>query len=167
MKIKVHFSTFKRFNLFSVLIRFIEKSKFSHTSIEFNIGKRSFIAHATEYRVNIISAHKFYRENEIFHIIEFDLNDIQFEKFKNLIYDTLGISYSWKTIIGIVLSRFLSLIGIKNRKFFEDKNKTMFCSEYVWYILSNLGYKIENFDPELDGPKKLYEILKASKCIEE
>jgi hypothetical protein len=160
MIIKVHFSTYKKWNIFSALIRLVENSEFSHSSIECEVLGKPLIAHATEYRVNVVSTRKFYRENTIFHTFEFELNEQEEEKFMELLYDTLGISYGWWTAVGIVISRLLSLVGIKNKKFFTDKNKTLFCSEFVWYVLNEMGINVTNFDPELDGPKKLYEGLK-------
>lgn len=159
--IKVVFCRPRKFSLMSKIFRLIENSPFSHSAIQLQNG---FYYHVTLFgKVHINSGSYFESKYEIieekFIMVEPSNNDKMQDECQRL----EGIDYGVMSIIGVGLSRLLKLFGIRAPNFFKDSTKTFYCSEFVWYILKIGGLELKDFDPELDGPKKLKEVLSHDK----
>ena len=137
----------------SWLIRKIERSKFSHVAILYQdkITGRWLVAQSNKYRLNIVSLENFEKENAIIAKIEICDSYDKYMSFLRYTFDHLGNQYGYLTMFGILLNR---IFKIKNP--FADGDKTFFCSEY---FIKAIGVK--DINPEIDGPKKIYEKLMA------
>lgn len=137
-----------KWNIFSRFVRLIERSEFSH--VAFYFYNQNIVVHSTHYRLNAESISLFTDKNQIMKHICVELDSYRSYKLKRFIYENLGKKYGYLTILGVLISR---IFKIKNP--LADGDKTFFCSEMV-----ARGLKLDKFNPEIDGPQKLYDCLK-------
>lgn len=149
--IEILFVTRKKFNLFSWIIKKIERCKFSHMAFRITFSRISLIAHADAEGVHIDNEDSFNHYNKIFDkkIINADETLL----FKYIVKHT-GKKYGFLTIIGMGISR---LFKIKNP--FKDRGHTFICSELViTFLQEEMGLHL-GLDPEKDNLKRIYDVL--------
>ena len=147
----------------SQLIRLIDGGNSSHTYFKWVLddGKEIY-AHSNSHRVNILSKSAFHK----YHISDAEyyikLDDLSAIRVRNYVYSSLGITYGYLPIVGILLYKIFKWAGL-NRNIFADYNNTLHCTEFAFYILQLVGYNL-NYRPELDGVKKLHQLVKENVC---
>jgi len=162
MRIKVIFTT-KEYNPFSWVIRFFDSSDFSHAAflVEYEVhNKKNYIIHASGTNVHKTYVNDF--KDKIVQTIDLELSINEISGALNLFNMYMHTKFDFMSIIGIGFNRILRVFGYKIKNIFADQQKTLFCSEFVAIVLKQIGVDLKDFNLELDGPKKLYEVLKCS-----
>jgi hypothetical protein len=95
------------------------------------------------------------RKTRIDHQFTLDLTTAELAEVERMCMLYAGTDYSFKQVINIGLAN----LGIRWRPFKPDSYHAQVCSEIVTRILFLLDYKI-NLDPDMAGPRELYEELK-------
>lgn len=158
--IKVVFSTHRKFSIPSLFFRLMEGTPYSHVSL---LMPNGFYYHVTLFgKVHINTSYYFEKHNEIVDVKNVLMEPEMIGLMLSECSKMEGVDYGVMNVIGVGISRFLKLFGIRAPNFFKDNSKSFYCSEFVWYILKKGGLELKGFDPELDGPKRLNELLKWS-----
>jgi hypothetical protein len=160
-KIIVGFSTRRRANFLSWLIRTAEKTKYSHCYIKFYSEKyESWLFYqASETTINFMGEDVFLSQSVI--IEEYELTLPQ-EAIKGLVKNAIGkvgMWYGFLQLFGMMLSFFADKWfdwQLKNP--FADGEATQACSDLLYYDLKDY-IDFKDFRPEYDGPKKINEII--------
>lgn len=165
-KIIVGFSTPKKFNLFSWLIRTVGKSPFSHAYIRYydTYTKTWIIYQASGRLVNMITADNFNKVEKICAEFEIPVSTETRKKTIEWAQKKLGTPYGVMNIVGIgcvIVARFF---GKKIRNPFADGEKTMVCSELVDYVMEDIFKLGDVYDPATAMPIDDYNFL-ASKSF--
>jgi hypothetical protein len=154
-KITIGFSTPKKFNIVSFLVRSIERTPYSHTFIGFHgCTGRKLVTEVNTNNVNINGWYNFIKKNKVISYAIIKVNDELYWTLIDAIHERLGHKYGYKTIIGLFLNR---VFGLKNP--WTDGPETLLCHEYLIFILNELGFSI-NINAEKEGPKALHDWLK-------
>jgi len=160
MKIIIGFSKPKdtKFPWFSWIIRWMQKTPYSHVYIQWysNMAEQIMVYHANSHGINFITKDEFDKTCE--KIEEFE-TQIEKHTYKNLIIFFLknaGKPYGFLQAFGMFLVKVLKL----KKNPFSDGRKSQVCSEVVGYILQDIiGIEILE-DLEIAGPKEINEIIK-------
>jgi hypothetical protein len=155
MKISILFTKRKGFNIPSWFFRLIERSEFSHAVILLDTPEGPLVYESNIKGVHPLPLYDFVKNNILIKSITLNPNDDQAMTIKNRIYELLGVNYPILAMIGAFIARVTG--SIKN--IFADGDKTEYCSEFVFDVLDQ-PYDLKGYLAEIDGPKKLYEILK-------
>jgi len=156
-KITIGFSTAKTRNPFSWLIRRVEGTPYSHCYIKYYSQKYDLwlVYHASHTSIHFMSYDRFLLKSKI--IKEYEL-EISTEARDNLIKNGIkkaGIPYGALEILGMLTARLMRLwFNLKIKNFLADNQKTQVCSELLYYDLKEF-VDFGDFNPELDGPKKI------------
>ena len=153
---KVLFSKRRGFNIPSMFFRLIDNSEFSHAAILIETAYGSLVIQSNHLGVHATSFRSFITDNEIVKMIHLNPSVEQKIIIMETIYKLLGVGYGFLNVFGAGISRVFKL----SKNIFADGDKTEFCSEFAYDVLDN-AYNLTGFKAELDGPKKLYELLKA------
>lgn len=151
----------KKFAWFSWLIRWIDKTEYSHVYIKFYSKslERDIIYQASGSQVNFVGTKIFLTHNKI--ISEYSIN-IDSEIRKKMIQkaiDNSGIPYGIKEVLGLGLVRFSSIFGKKIQNPFRDGANTFVCVELIAQDLKEAGLlNIE--DTESITPRDLEPLIK-------
>lgn len=79
------------------------------------------------------------------------LNRDQYHRFLNKCLRLAGVKYGRLQLVGMGLS----ILFNKRFNIFSDGNKTMVCSELVYFLIKDILRIPLYFKPEVDGPKEL------------
>lgn len=144
------------FPILSWLIRLIEWTRFSHVYVSFTTKSgHSLVLHASGFSVNLLNKQIFLNKNKIIKTYEFTLTTEQRKTFFKFMFQSLGLSYSFKQLFGILLARTFNL----KYNILSQGNQSQVCSELVGYILRDvLNYRLD-FNLDLAGPKQLYRYI--------
>jgi hypothetical protein len=138
----------------------LDRSSFSHVALFLETNDLlNLYAHVNFQKVHVNTQPYFERKYKVIKSLEYEINDADYDYITKEIARFEGADYGFLTLIGIGIARILRLFKIRAKNIFRDRNKTFFCSEFIWYLLTLCSFHIDDFDPELDGPKKLYQIL--------
>jgi hypothetical protein len=161
-KIIIGFSTSKKKNLFSSIIKYVDNTPYSHVYCKFrsNSLDRDFVYHAARSFVHFYSMENFAKKNITFYEFEICITQDQKTKLMQMCIDKAGLQYGLWSVIGIGLVKFLKNFKINTSNPFKDGSKTYFCSELVSSLLQELGLDTNTNNSEEDGVKWLYKILK-------
>jgi len=152
------FSTPKKFNLLSWVIRKCEKVEFSHVYLKVynTYFERWMIYQASGSKVNFIGFDRFLEHHNVVKEIELEISEENYKLMYQEAIDTLGVSYGVKQLIGMGLVRLFNLFNIRISNPFADGKATYVCSEAIATILSEyFGFKVEDLDNI--SPKDIYE----------
>jgi hypothetical protein len=156
---KVLFSKRRGFNIPSLFFRWVDNSDFSHAAILVETPYGSLVIESNHLGVHATSFRSFVNKNEIVKMIHLTPTVEQKIIIMETLYRLLGVGYGFLTVFGAGIARVFKL----TKNIFSDGDKTEFCSEFAYDVLDD-AYNLTGFKAELDGPKKLYEILK---CLQE
>lgn len=147
----------KRFALFSQLIRWWDRTNYSHVYFQFESPKYNvqLIYQASSVMLNYMAKPVFQEKNEIIKEFEIEITDDQYFSLMKSCMLSSGRDYSTLQIIGIVISDILKL---KNNPF-PSKNEFV-CSEWVAMQLVALGYEFEK-SLDLVKPSDVYKVLES------
>lgn len=152
---KVLFTKRTGLNIPSMFFRLIEWSEFSHAVILLDTPEGALVYESNIKGVHSLPFSEFIKKNTIVKMIILDPNEYQFKLIKEQIYKLSGVDYPILPMIGAFIARVTG--SIKN--IFADGSKTEYCSEFVFDCLDE-AYNLRGYIAEVDGPKKLYDILK-------
>jgi hypothetical protein len=129
-KIIIGFSTPKKFKLASALIRWFEKSDYSHIYIRMKATPNSSlnfdkVFQASHGDVNAVSFDVFQEGNKIFHEYEIEVEDSKYFEVATWLWKQLGKPYGFLQLLGIAFN-----IKLSNNR--EDR---FICSELSGMVL--------------------------------
>lgn len=160
MKIIVGFSTPKKFNLFSWLIKKVGKSDFSHAYISYwdKEAERWVVYQASGLKVNFESLINF-RKREI-RVAEFEVpvSEKTFKKIRGFAIDNVGAGYAVLKILGFPWVLLCRSLGKKVKNPFTEKG-TFFCSDLDTVILEEIVKDGDTLDPDTEMPVDLYNFM--------
>lgn len=142
-KCKAVFTTPKKFNPISAIVKLATGEKYTHcawVTIIDDLPEKPLVYHASKFNVHFVSFKNFLEHNEIVHEFTFDLDREEYLDTLNFCIDNLGQSYDF---LGLIFNPFFKLFGIKN--------KHNICSELLIKILkAKIHYygEVENIVPE-------------------
>lgn len=164
-ELTVGFSTHKKRNIFSSLIKAVDHTDYSHVFIGYSpfADDKSAIAvfHAAKTMLHFRDWESFDKENDIKHMFSLVVTDEDIRSINRFCLKNSGIKYGLLGVFGVSLVKLLSGIGIKAHNPFADKSKTFWCSELVYNILKTISLSdlIEDRNPEDESVKWLYDLL--------
>lgn len=155
----IGFSKPKKFKPVSLLIRLLEKTKFSHVYVKlYDERIQTWMVYEASGLITHCSAeNNFYQKNEPILEVSLECQETIFKQILKTANDNLNIDYGIKQLFGMALVRIAKFFGKTIKNPFADGRKTYVCSEYAGILLEPLGYKLGNLD-ELT-PRDLYELL--------
>ena len=149
-----------KFAIASWLIRWYEKTPFSHTFVEYNTASHlgsDTIYQSSRGMVNNMSKTVFLEENEITHIFTIVCDDETYKEMRNGLHSVTGKHYGFWQNFGIIIS---DIFKIKN-PFKKGYN----CSELVYEkVLKKLFPELE-YNKDNVTPRMVYEILRENKDV--
>lgn len=151
---KVLFTKRRGCNIPSMIFRWIDKADFSHVALLIETHYGSLVVQSTHIGIHAISFRDFIKHNSIIKMIHLNPTVEQKILIMENIYRLLGVSYGFISIAGAALARMFHM----SKNILGDGDKTEFCSEFAYDVLEE-AYGLHGFLAEIDGPKKLYEIL--------
>lgn len=164
-KITIGFSKGQGFVPMSDIIRWVLRSEFSHTYLEFQSPGlwSKTIFEASGNGVSYRSKPNFLTGSTVVASFELKISDQLYSKILNKCHDNAGIKYGYLQNLGIGFVKLLKLFGIKYTR--NPWNKGMNCSEWCGYILQELyGKDWIDKEPNLVDPKDVYEFLKKKQA---
>ena len=152
MIVYIEFTRPKNFNLFSLLVRLIEMTKYSHVRLRFNDIVYEASGTSVHFKGKLAQE---YRQSEIIDSYKLDLAEHEYVKLMKLCMENAGIDYGFKQLIGIALVKLFKL----KKNPFSDGRKSQVCSEIVGRFLKeilNIGHSL---DLDVASPKDINKIL--------
>lgn len=137
-KITIGFSTPKKFNLTSFLVRLFERSDYSHIYIKMESSHNSPLPFAKVFQashgdVNAVAYDVFTESNKIFHEYEIEVSDEKYYNVARWLWFQLGKPYGFLQLFGIAFKVKLS----------SNRSNRFICSELAAMILKeHLGFDI-------------------------
>lgn len=161
MNIKVGFSRHKGFAPLSWLIMACERTKFSHSFIEFYSKSldRYMIYHATGSGVYFVGKTLFEEYNTIIKYKEVEVSKEVNTKLLQWCVDKSGLPYSRAEVFQIGVRRFFRLFGIRIAPMIQNRASAYICSELVAEALAELGYQIDRDQLDVMGLQELEALL--------
>lgn len=147
----------KVFPIFSLLIRLVERTEFSHVFVKMDSASlgTTLIYQASGTQVNFMGLKQFEDAAHIHSEFEFEVSDETYREFLRWAVREAGTPYGLKPVLGILAVKWFNL----GRNPFSDGSKTWFCSELGARVLKGfVGVHISEKELETAGPKKIYEI---------
>ena len=153
-KIRIGFSV--GHTLLSKLICTLDKSPFSHTFFLFHSDNldRDIIYQSNLLGVNFINLGNFLTHSTVLSQVEIELSEETYTKVMQFCIDKTGTMYDFKGLLGKGLVR----LGIVARNPWDDKLKSVDCSELVNAILNEAGIQT-GLAPDDISPKRIYQVL--------
>ena len=158
--LNIEFTSPKKSNPFSWLIRRIQGTKYSHVRLSWvNSTQTHIIYEASGSHIKFIGPLAAKDNPVTIHdSFYFDLTNDQYRELVKICMTYAGLKYSFKQVINIGLAN----LGFRWRPFKSKLEYTQVCSEVVIRVLQTLGIHV-NIDPEMSGPKELNQVLKQLK----
>jgi len=147
----------------SKIIRWLEKSSFSHVYLKWHSDSydRDIIYQASGLAVNFVGAKSFEEHHTVVKELEIEVTDEQFKACMQFCIDKSGVPYGFKSLVGMGYVKLMGKLGKKVNNPFRDGSKCFVCSELVGTILEK-DFQIKlDLDLEIDGPEELYNKLKS------
>lgn len=146
-RVRIGFSTPKKFHFLSWLIKKVERSAFSHCYIHID----NSIYHADDVGVVYASTETFYKENDIINEFNIGVTDEQYRAIKTFMRKNEGQGYGYLSLLGILTVRLAHQMGHSINNPFADGKKTQICVEVVGYVLRLAGADIKQDELERQG----------------
>lgn len=160
MIVFVGFSTNKsKFALLSILIRWYEQTKYSHTYLRFydEESKQYLIAEAGQGEVHLETQNNWTKQNKMIDEQRFDISQEDFTNMRSFVLDKLQVKYSMMQNIGIVL---YDLFGVK---LFMNGVNGFNCSELVKRALPVLFKSNDNKPMDFVKPSGIHKLIYGKK----
>lgn len=130
-----------KYPLVSWLIKWFEKTPFSHTYVRFwwNEFQMDTIYHSSAYNIHFMNAEFFEAKHQPYEEYIIQVSEPKFAEIIRYSLKNAGRPYAWVELVGAGIAR---IFGWKNNPF-ADGVKTQMCTEIVGRILEEkLGYSI-------------------------
>ena len=129
----IYFTTPKKFNPFSWLIRQIERREYSHVVLAWRSSEleRKLVYQSNIHGMLFIGGEKFHQKNEVILEYKLTLDDFEEKVIKQWCVDVSGGSYAVSGILKSALNKLLVFMGASPIKFRSDGYKDTICSELV------------------------------------
>lgn len=153
MKIKILLCspTYSKFPIFSWLIKFFGKTKYSHYAIQYS----GFVLDATSRDVRLSTAKEFKSRYDVVRSYDIEFNS-DFESFTNWCGKHLNKKYGFFQIIGLLFM----IMGLAKRNPFGKDSKNLVCNELVVLLLSEFkGFTV--------GDSDNYNLTQTEKIVKE
>jgi hypothetical protein len=146
----------KKFAPFSWLIRFWDKTPYSHVYFQFETSKNKveIVYQASSTMLNYMSKDVFLTKNAVVEEFEFFIDDERYDFIMLNCMKSAGLEYSVKQVFGLVIA---DLFNMESNPLSDEKRYV--CSEWVAEELQLLGYRF-NKTLDLITPKDIYKVLK-------
>lgn len=161
-QIIIGFSTKKKFNLFSCLIKWFDDSNYSHVYLRKKSKYGEYVYQASGLSVNFMNIDTFLKSNDVVHEFVFDITEDDKYKILSFFIENAGRPYGMDQIFEISKILLLDKLGIPESKRKPiNKNKKFICSELAAVILVDVLKKdlLEKEVLDLVTPKKLFTAL--------
>lgn len=152
MKIYIGFSKpTARLPLFGMLIEWVEARPYDHAYVRLPdpIDGEYLIFQASNLQVNLYNKDIFQQAHQPLKEYEFDVTDEQYKALWKFVKSMLGVPYSLKEDLGILLMKVFHLTAQP----FNDGNKAEFCSKLAAQVCEMLGIQLPEdagaIDPSL------------------
>lgn len=145
----------------SQLIRFFEKSGYSHVYIKL-VNKRlknNFYYHASGMKINFMNESLFKQKNESIKEYKFTISEAKFYKTLDFAIGKVGQPYSFSQLLGFLIVKICGLFGKKITNPFGKKGYV--CTELVAEILSDVYGKKILKDINLIGLKDIKNLIES------
>lgn len=154
MDIIIGFSKPKKFNFFSKLIQFFERTPYSHVYIKINSSLDiDIIYQAGIHGVNFVGTDLFNLKSEVVYEYKISIDNDKKNDLLRFLIKNSGKPYSISQIIGLSL---YNLFGIK---LFKNNDKKFICSELAAVILNFIGLDINLQNTDYISPKDIYNFI--------
>lgn len=153
---------------FSAAIRWVCRTKFSHTYIKFKSDSfnRVLVYQASGLNVNFIGETRFNQEEDIVAEFQLEVSEEAFNRTMQFAIDHAGVPYGISQIFGILYVKALALFGVKAKNPFSNGNSNYVCSELVAQILKEIiGLDVQD-DLDVITPKEVFELLQKNEISE-
>lgn len=149
-KITIGFSTHKKWNIFSALIKMVDRTPYSHTYVVFQSVRldRGLVYHAAKSFLHFLSLGNFMQVNKVFYEFDIMVSEEQEVKILQICIDRAGLKYGMAAVVGVAMVKFAKLFNFDIENPFQDGGKTYFCSELVSLVLEELGLKTNPVNAE-------------------
>ena len=159
----IYWTTPKRWNPVSPIIRLMEKTPWSHCMLVFKLknGKMK-VFQANFSGIHVMDLEDFLLEHKVMDSHKYELTHEEQDCLLSVILDLVGKSYGYLTIIGNLFNRLMPFI---RRPILADGTKTFKCGELIVFTLK----KVKNIRmryKESDGPKKVWEEAKGKAYVQ-
>jgi uncharacterized protein YycO len=158
--IYIGFSTQKKWNPLSWILRICQGVPYSHVYVRFHSDslQRDLVYQASELSVHFVGWDRFREKAKV--VKEYPIQVSAEAKTKTLQFaiDNAGKPYGWPELFGFVWICLNRKFGRKVNNPLGDKAKSFVCSELVAAVLIELGYKIVE-DLDTVSPKDMDEFL--------
>lgn len=155
MHVYIDFTRPKSFSIFSLGIRLVQRTPYSHVRIRFKFRDMTMVYEANGSNVRLLGPHA--QQEQAAHIVhsyELKLSDAERDKALDLIRYS-GTMYGFLQIVGILLTIIFPL----KRNPFSDRQYTQICSELVGRFLEEVkGWKL-TVDLDVAGPREIKQQL--------
>jgi hypothetical protein len=156
----IGFSKPRKFKIGSWLIRWSEKTSFSHIYIQWSSQflEREIIYQASQSMVHFIEGKRFNEINQTLYKFDILLNSSTKKKVIQYAMDRAGVKYSYKQLLGLSIAKILNLLGFKASNPLKDGRSGYVCCELVAEVLIELGFVMPQ---DLDDitPKDVFDYL--------
>jgi hypothetical protein len=145
----------KFFAPFSWLIRFWDRTPYSHVYFQFETTKTKIeiVYQASSTMLNYMSKDVFLTKNSVVSEFELFLTDEQYNLIMLNCMKSAGLDYSIKQIIGLVIA---NTFNLKSNPLSDEKQYV--CSEWIAEQLQTIGYRFKK-PLDLITPKDVFKVL--------
>jgi len=153
MNLYIDFTTPEKANIFSSLIKYFQKTKYSHIRLRWtNSTGREVIYEASGTEIKFLGtiAQK-QRSNKILKTYKIELNRDEYRSLIDVCMELAGIKYGKNQVVGILL---VNLFNLKTNPF-SDGRKSQVCSELVARILEKVKNYHIAYDLDIAGPREI------------
>jgi hypothetical protein len=154
-QIHIGFSTARRWNPFSALIKWWWGTDYSHVYVRWSTPWGfDEILEASGTSVKMIEASRWSKKSKVIKEYSFDVDKATFGKLMADIRPLTGLPYGWSQALGIAVAELFKL----DRNPLDSGSKAFVCSEVAMRALKVLGLDVDkNYD--LVSPKDLMDFL--------
>lgn len=141
-KINVGFSKNKM--MISKLIRWIERTEYSHVYLRLHIPQlsRNVIYEAVGSNVRFVGEST-WSFNEVVEEYEWEVSEEEYKQILQFAIDTAGKHYGLGSMLGLGIVRVASCLGITLSNPFSDGSKNFVCSELAAIIMKKYFFNIQ------------------------
>ena len=157
--ISIGFSTAKRWNPLSALIKYWWGTPYSHVYLRWDTpwGFEE-ILEASGTSVHMINDVRWEKKNEVIDEFEFIMTKEDFNRTMSLLRPLCGIPYGWKQAGGMFLRELFHL----KKNPFQDSNRTIICCEIAYIFFHEiLKFNIRISQDDIT-PKDIYKIINGN-----
>ncbi len=155
----IGFSTPRKWHVLPALIKFLEKTDFSHVYIKLKSESidRELIYQASGLQVNFQNIASFNEKSKVIKEFEIELSEEAYIKVMQYMVDNVGKPYSIRQLLGMGIRKIASYLGCVISNPFKNAHDAFICSEIAADILGLA--KNEAYNSENVSPNDLYKVL--------